>query len=158
MTTLYVTPADMRSLYEIEELVEPTNLHNESMTTINEARLQAACLAASGIVDGYLMTKYQLPLALGDNPSLTGTLRVHAGAIARQRLGGTTEEVQLNAKAAYEWLERFIKADALLEESTNSGVINEPSPTVSVIDPIERAITFSPGRQFWTDTRIAGLD
>jgi phage gp36-like protein len=143
---------------EIEELVEATNLHNESMTTINDERLQAACLTASGIVDGYLMLKYQLPLNLSDKPALAGTLRVHAGAIARQRLGGVTDEVQANAKTAYDWLERFSKADVLEEDSTppNGGSGTPSTPTAP--DPIEKAISFEVGRRYWTPEQIAGLD
>ena len=157
--TIYVTSADMRSLYEFEELVEATNLHNESMTNINDARLAAACVAASGIVDGYLMIKFQLPLDLSDKPALAGALKVHTGAIARQRLGGVTAEVQANTKTAYEWLERVVKSDTLLSDATESDSRSSGQPTTSaVIDPIERAIAFQPGRQYWTTSRIAGLD
>jgi phage gp36-like protein len=125
----YVTPQEMITLFEEQELIEATNLREGSAQTINVDRLQAACDGAQGIIDGWLMRRYNLPL-VDAPPHFVQALKIHAANIARNQLDGGTEEVRKKYEDAIAWLKWFCENDAIgdttpgVSESEKSGSIN----------------------------------
>lgn len=145
----YVTADQMIVLFERDELIEATNLRDSAATDINTAKLEAACEGAEGIINGYLMRKFTLPLDLeATENSLKVTLQIHAANLARNLLDGKLEEVRKKAEDAIAWLRIFTEPD--------KGGSNDTTPGV---DPSDRAgrITFEPGRQCWSEQRFTDL-
>lgn len=101
----YCTITDMINLFEELEMIEASNLREARETDPNEIKIQAAIDGATGIIDGYLMRRYGLPVVTP--PEIAGTLRIHCLNIARNLLDGSTEEVREKANDAIAWLKLF---------------------------------------------------
>ena len=144
----YVTPEQMITLFEEGELIEATNLRDAAATGINMDKLQAACEGAAGIIDGYLMRRFTLPLNLdSEQNSLRLTLQIHAANLARNLLDGKLEEVRLKAGDAIAWLKIFSEPG------------NGTDDAVPGVDPLDKSgtIAFEPGRQVWNEQRFTDL-
>ncbi|MEH2138568.1 gp436 family protein [Nostoc sp.] len=58
----YATVEEFEEEVGLQETVELTNLDDPSATTVNSDRLNKALLAASGEINSYLATRYQIPV------------------------------------------------------------------------------------------------
>jgi phage gp36-like protein len=67
----YAQPSDMIARYPNRDLVQLTN-EDPSQTTVNEAALTQALADASAEIDGYLESRFALPL--GDPPAVLARL------------------------------------------------------------------------------------
>ena len=105
----YATTDDMIALFESNDLIELTNLRNSGATQINLDRLEVVCNGATGIVNGWLLRKYSVPL-VGAPRAIAETLRIHAANLAYNLLDGSTEEVRKKADDAIAWLKLFTDA------------------------------------------------
>lgn len=143
MAISYVTPTDMKAIYEEHDLVEATNLRDSAADQINETKLQAACDGANGIAYGYLAARYaDARLQIGQlSDGLVQTFRVHCAAIAWHLLDGSTEEARNKHEDAISYFQWFAKEDRL----PNDPEVIEPSTAGSM--------AFEAGRQAWTDDR-----
>ena len=101
----YCTLADMVALFEELEIVEASNLRDSFEDNPNATKIQAAIDGATGIIDGYLMRRYGLPVSTPTE--IAGTLKIHCLNIARNLLDGSTEEVKQKADDAIAWLKLF---------------------------------------------------
>jgi phage gp36-like protein len=139
---IYVTPLDMKALYNPETLVQATNYANPNAETINESQLQSACQMGSAIADSYLSL---LPLNPMDfNDRFKSMLKVHCARLALDSLDGASADPQIreHAKEALKWLETLTKLgkDALDNLATSSdvtpedGVLVEPAASVAFVD------------------------
>jgi phage gp36-like protein len=116
---MYVTPDDMRSLFEYEDLVKATNLDDPNASEINKPRLDQACEAATGVVDGWLLRRLSLPLSAGD-AALLNVLRSHTAILAMEWLGGADDILIAKAKDSREWLKAFTDPSVTSNEITLS--------------------------------------
>lgn len=105
----YVTPLDMKALYNPETLVQATNYADPSATVINEAQLQTACDMGSAIADGYLAL---LPLDPSNfNDRFKAILRTYCARLALDSLDGASADPQIrkHAEESISWLESLTK-------------------------------------------------
>lgn len=125
MAINYVTPSDMITIYEENDLIEATNLRDSAADQINEVKLQAACDGANGIAYGYLAARYADDrLQVAALPvGLVSTFRTHCAAIAWHQLDGSTEEARNKHKDAIDYFQWFAKEDRL--PSTTPGVTTD---------------------------------
>jgi phage gp36-like protein len=98
----YVTPTDMRSLYDPDLLVQGTNYNDPAAETINDVSLSAACQHGSAIVDGYLLTVGVAPSKFSDR--FLGILKIHSARIALNHLLGVDDRISEQAQESIEWL------------------------------------------------------
>jgi phage gp36-like protein len=108
---MYCTTDDMRSLFEYEDLVKATNLDDPNASEINEPRLEQACEAATGVVDGWLLRRFSLPLTV-DEAALLNVLRSHTAILAMEWLGGADDILIAKANDTREWLRTFTDPNA----------------------------------------------
>ena len=135
----YVTPADLRSTFEERDLVAATNLSDPRAEEMVEERLEQHCAIATGIINGYLMNWFVVPLE-GASIELLETLKAHAINLARESLDASSEEVRIKADNSRRWLETFSQAS-----SGDRG--NDTTPGV---DPLG-GITYSVKEPIWTE-------
>ena len=102
----YCTTDDMRSLFEYEDLVKASNLDDPNASEINEPRLDQACEAATGVVDGWLLRRFSLPLTV-DESALLNVLRSHTAILAMEWLGGADDILIAKANDTRDWLRTF---------------------------------------------------
>jgi len=95
----------MIALFEELEIVEASNLREARERDPNAVKIQAAIDGAVGIIDGYLMRRYGLPVSTPTE--IAGTLKIHCLNIARNLLDGSTVEVKEKADGAIAWLKLF---------------------------------------------------
>ncbi|MGA7934728.1 MAG: DUF1320 domain-containing protein [Kovacikia sp.] len=140
----YCTPEEMAALFERQDLVEATNLRDQAASEINPAKLAAAIDGATGIINGYLMQAFSLPIA-NISPELQSTLRIHACNLARNLLDGSNEEIRKKAEDAISWLGSFVQS------TKASG-----GDTIPGTSARERfgSVKSEPGRQFWTEDKV----
>jgi phage gp36-like protein len=141
----YVTADKMIQLFEEQELIEATNLRDATATQINLNRLQSAIDGATGIINGWLMRRYKLPLT-NVPPHLNQTLEIHAANLARNLLDGSTEEVRKKADDAFAWLKEFTKED----------VLGDTTPGITEAEK-SGSINFEVSQPTWNNDRLAGL-
>lgn len=124
----YITPLDMRSLYENEILIEATNYSDRTATTINEQVLTGACETGSQLVDGYLV---MLPIK-EFSPRFLAIVRIHAGRLAIDQLAATDPQVREQAKESIDWLKSLQKLnDEELENLAGNVSSNEEAPLLT---------------------------
>lgn len=101
---MYATLERMQARFGVQELIQLTDTEEPYANTINLTKLQAAMDAANSEVDGYVMTRYRVPVS---NPpafllSLACDLARYHGAVAGSRV---TERDEVRYKAAVKSLE-----------------------------------------------------
>lgn len=131
----YVTPEDMKELYEEVILVQATNYSNRTANLVNEEMLQRACNHGNYIVDGHMLHVNEAAI----NERLYTILKVHAGRIAMDVLAGTDPQIREQAKESIEWLKSLRK----LSGSDDDGGGDIPGVTSAL--PV---ITFNEGRRW----------
>jgi phage gp36-like protein len=143
---LYVEPKELEVLFTTQEVMEASNKDDSMAEEVVDDRVLAACEGATGIINGYLMRRFTIPLVAA-TPEFLQVLNIHAKNIAREILDGSREEVRENAKNSREWLELF---------SDNSGNNADTTPGV---DPTEKTgtINFSIRTPAWDDKRLTSL-
>lgn len=100
---MYVTSSEFISRIGIQETIELTNLDDPSANTVNSDRLEAILSDASSEIDGYLATRYQVPLT-----AIPGVIKTYCIDIAWYRLAHN------NAPEAFS--ERYKQAIARLKD------------------------------------------
>jgi len=100
---MYATAEEFVEEVGIQETIQLTNLDDPSVTTINSDRLSKALLAASGEINSYLSTRYQIPVS-----PIPSILKSYCVDIAWYRLA------QNNAPEAY--AKRYDNAIARLKD------------------------------------------
>lgn len=106
----YAGTADMLAAYRFQELVERTNIADDTADTVNLPVLQQALDDASGEIDSYLIGRYELPLA-STPPLLNRLCRV----IARKNL---YHDAPPSAGDADQWRKEYQDAVELLTKIT----------------------------------------
>lgn len=134
----YVTPADMKELYEEEILVQATNYSDRSSQVIDEVRLAAVCVAGSQIVDSYLLI---LPVSSANfSDRFLASVRTHAAHLALDHLASSDPQVREQAKESIDWLKSLLKLTEaelkrLVGNSAESDVaLTVPGFTVAQVD------------------------
>lgn len=134
----YVSPSDMKNLYNLETLIQATNYNEPGADIINEPQLESACWMGSAIADSYLAL---LPLDPNQfNDRFKAMLRTHCARLALDSLDGASSDPQIreHAKEALEWLKALTKlgADALKNLATSSDETPEELPGNLVVPSV----------------------
>jgi phage gp36-like protein len=103
----YIEPLEMELYYSIEELIQASNRRNHSSGSIDNGRLEQACLHASGIVYGWLIRRFTVEQLTNLDDSIRQTLRAHAAILARYYLDGSTDEETKKVDRTEAWLKEF---------------------------------------------------
>jgi phage gp36-like protein len=140
----YVTPVDLRATFEERDLVAATNLNDPRAEEIVEERLEQHCAIATGIINGYLLNRFVIPLQ-GASVELLETLKAHAINLARESLDASSEEVRIKADNSRKWLESFSQASNTESNDTTPGV-----------DPVS-GINYSVREPTWTEERLGAI-
>lgn len=111
---MYATKPDMLTAFGTAELVQLTDFEQPRTSAVVDAVLDAALVAASAEIDGYLVGRYALPLA-----SAPAMLKNLCCAIARYRLMSAAPDAA--ARQAYEDAVRYLELVA-------KGAINLVAP------------------------------
>jgi phage gp36-like protein len=121
----YVTQAQYIARFGQAELIELTDRSPEPMDAVDSAVYNAAANSADGVVDGYLRSRYVVPMA-----SVSEDLRFHCGAIVRAILyrDNRTQIVQLDYDNAMLWLKDVQAGRVLLDAATAT-----PAPGVGIV-------------------------
>jgi phage gp36-like protein len=122
----YVTPSEMKSLYNEETLIQATNYNDPNTEAINEPQLESACEMGSAIADSYLSL---LPLDPAQfNDRFKTMLKVHCARLALDSLDGASADPQIreHAKEALEWLKALTKLGK--EELRNLATNTDETP------------------------------
>jgi phage gp36-like protein len=124
----YVSQAQYIARFGEAELVELTDRGSEPTDAVDSAVYNAAAASADGVVDGYLRSRYMVPIA-----APTEDLRFHAGAIVRSILyrDQRTETVLTDYDSAIAWLRdvqagRVVLDSATTAPATNAGSVGVP--------------------------------
>lgn len=98
----YTTQAEMIALFGEDEIVELTNLHEVSATTINVTKFDQANAKTTALIDSYLGESFALPL-----PSVPVVLGGVAADILRYYLDtiDPREDVRQRYEDAIKWLQ-----------------------------------------------------
>lgn len=131
----YATPQDMIDRFEEDELVQLTD--QDELGVIDAVVLGKALADADAAIDGYLASRYTLPLA-----TVPGSLTRIACDLARYYLydNGATEEVRRRYDDAARFLTALAKGDITL------------GPDPAGAEGVGSPQTSSPGRIFTIDT------
>ena len=143
----YCTAAELIALFEEDEIIEASNLRDARESDPNDGKIQAAIDGATGIIDGYLMRRYGLPVTVP--AEIVGTLKIHALIIARYLLDGSTEEWRQKYEDSIEWLKLFT------DPSTKLGG-DDTQPGVTDGEGIG-SVAFSVPSYFWDRETAEGL-
>lgn len=129
----YATVADLQDRLGEGRLVQLTDLQSPPLGLVDQAVSQKALDDAEAEIDGYLVGRYSLPLAVVPN-----VLRVHALTLAHARLlGERASEIDRDElKAARDFLDRVAQ-----------GKINLIAPSQVVPMPGAGSVLFSPGEK-----------
>jgi phage gp36-like protein len=116
----YLTQANYIARFGEQELIELTDRESEPTGTVDASVFAAAEADASALIDGYLRSRYTVPIALP-----TGDLRVHAGSMARAILyrDGQTQAVADDQERAMEWLRDVAAGRVVLDAATATPAI-----------------------------------
>jgi len=143
----YCTLADMVALFEELEIVEASNLRDSFESDPNATKIQAAIDGATGIIDGYLMRRYGLPIITP--PEIAGALKIHCLNLARNLLDGSTEEVRGKANDAVAWLKLF-------SDPTKGGFGEDSTPGIQPGEGVGSVVSETP-IYFWDADTIGAL-
>jgi phage gp36-like protein len=77
----YVLQAEFSQRVGTQETVELTNLDNPAATTVDSSRLEAALTDSSSEINGYLASRYEVPLV-----QVPGFIKIYCIDIAKYRL------------------------------------------------------------------------
>lgn len=120
---VYAKPADMIVRYGLKEIIDLTD--KEDTGDINQAVLQSALANADAEIDGYLSSRYRLPLALPHPRNLV----LHAMSIARKYLydDRAPETVKEDYNNAMKYLSQVAKRQIDLGIATNDQPVVAPT-------------------------------
>lgn len=141
---MYATPDDLKATFEERDLVAATNQGDPRAAEIVEERLLQHCKIATGIVNGYLMQRFTIPLQ-GASAEFLETLKAHTINLARESLEASSEEVRAKADNSRKWLEAISQVP--------SGETNDTTPGVEPAG----AIAYSIREPFWTNENLKKL-
>lgn len=136
MPSSYVTPDDMKQIYDEAILVQATNYSDRLATTIDDAMLQKACESSNQIVEGYLV-----PLGVPTDrltASFQEILKPHAARLALDHLAGTDPQVRELAKESIEYLKSLSKLsnialDGIVDDEDGEGDLPGVPPLLPVV-------------------------
>jgi phage gp36-like protein len=143
----YVTPSDMKSLYNEETLIQATNYTDPNASSINEPQLTSACDMGSAIADSYLSL---LPLDPAQfNERFRTMLKVHCARLALDSLDGASADPQIreHAKEALEWLKALTKLGK--EELKNLATNTDETPEELPLNLVAPSVGFVEEGRRW---------
>ncbi|MBN3949355.1 MAG: DUF1320 domain-containing protein [Nostoc sp. NMS7] len=126
----YATPLDFENEVETQETIQLTNLDNPSATTVNSDRLSQILDTASGEINSYLATRYNIPVV-----PIPDILKIYCIDIAWYRLAknNAPEQYATRYTNAIARLKDIEKGVMLLV--TNEGVaIAQRTATNALVD------------------------
>ena len=129
----YATRADMLLAFGERQLVELTDIGEPRLDAIDDAVLQQALDSASKLIDGYLVGRYQLPLA-----TPVDALQIHCQGVARYLLMSANPDDR--AKADYEAAISILMAVA-------KGAIPLMAPSQAQQPAGVGSVVFAPGQK-----------
>jgi phage gp36-like protein len=99
----YATAQDFIDVVGIKEAAQLSNRNAPTTLTPDTGRLNIAAEAASGLIDSYLMGRYQIPIAI---PQALEPLRLHCIRLMRCELDNVSirEKCQADCDRTYDWL------------------------------------------------------
>ena len=125
---MYATPDDLKATFEERDLVAATNLNDPRASEMVADRLLQHCKIATGIVNGYLMQRFTIPLQ-GASEEFLETLKAHTINLARESLDASSEEVRTKADNSRRWLEGVSQTPSGESNDTTPGV--EPTGAIA---------------------------
>lgn len=128
---IYATQADLEKLLPEKTLIALTD--DENLGWVDEERINAALETASGTIDGYLASRYTLPLA-ETPPILTKICVDLTGYLLHVRRNQVSELWQKQSENATRFLEQVSKGFLSLGSADPAGTGDKESLQVSAPD------------------------
>lgn len=124
----YLTATDLQNLFEPQEIIQLSNLHDPSATAINQTRIDAAIQWASGIADSYIAVRYALPLVVVAPVSLVSRI----ADLVRYQLDhlNPREDVRKRYEDAIKWFELLAKGEVDLGPDVAGKTPVEDNPLI----------------------------